>query len=94
MATITLKTPDGSTETFECDEDTNILDALDKMTEMVNSQNSKDPLYEPISAHLSDFAFRAAHDLCIHGRLQPNGYTEPILHENRVRKKATRHTFE
>ena len=71
-----------------------ILDALDKMTEMVNSQNSKDPLYEPISAHLSDFAFRAAHDLCIHGRLQPNGYTEPILHENRVRKKATRHTYE
>ena len=30
MATITLKTPDGSTETFECDSDTTILDALEE----------------------------------------------------------------
>ena len=30
MATITLKTPEGETETFECDEDTNILDALEE----------------------------------------------------------------
>ena len=29
MATITLQTPDGSTETFECDEDTFILEALE-----------------------------------------------------------------
>lgn len=30
MATITLQSPDGSTETFECDEETNILDALEE----------------------------------------------------------------
>ena len=30
MATITLKSPDGSTETFECDGDTTILDALEE----------------------------------------------------------------
>ena len=30
MATITLKRPDGETETFECDEDTTILDALEE----------------------------------------------------------------
>ena len=30
MATITLQSPDGSTETFECDEDTIILDALEE----------------------------------------------------------------
>ena len=30
MATITLQTQDGSTETFECDEDTTILDALEE----------------------------------------------------------------
>ena len=30
MATITLKTTDGSTETFECDSDTFILDALEE----------------------------------------------------------------
>ena len=29
MATITLQSPDGSTETFECEEDTFILDALE-----------------------------------------------------------------
>ena len=30
MATITLKSPDGSTDTFECDEDTFILEALEE----------------------------------------------------------------
>ena len=30
MATITLQSPDGSTETFECDEDTFILEALEE----------------------------------------------------------------
>ena len=30
MATVTLKTTDGSTETFECDSDTFILDALEE----------------------------------------------------------------
>ena len=30
MATITLQSPDGSTETFECEEDTFILDALEE----------------------------------------------------------------
>ena len=30
MATITLRSPDRSTETFECDEDTTILDAAEE----------------------------------------------------------------
>ena len=30
MATITLKSPAGATETFECDNDTTILDALEE----------------------------------------------------------------
>ena len=30
MATITLKSPDGSTDTFECDEDTIILEELEE----------------------------------------------------------------
>ena len=30
MATITLQSPDGSTETFECDADTFILDAVEE----------------------------------------------------------------
>tara|TARA_B100000902_G_C26718423_1_gene625383 strand:+ start:209 stop:496 length:288 start_codon:yes stop_codon:yes gene_type:complete len=30
MATITLKTPEGETHSFECDEETTILDALEE----------------------------------------------------------------
>ena len=30
MATVTLKRPDGEIETFECDEETSILDALEE----------------------------------------------------------------
>ena len=30
MASITLKSPDGEVNTFECDEDTSILDALEE----------------------------------------------------------------
>ena len=30
MSTITLQTPDGATETFECDAETTILDALEE----------------------------------------------------------------
>ena len=30
MATVTLKTPEGETNTFECDEETSILDALEE----------------------------------------------------------------
>ena len=30
MTTVTLKSPDGSEETFECDEETYILDALEE----------------------------------------------------------------
>ena len=30
MTTVTLKSPDGSVETFECDEETYILDALEE----------------------------------------------------------------
>ena len=30
MATITLRSPDGSTETFECDDDVTILDAAEE----------------------------------------------------------------
>ena len=60
---------------------------MEKMAQIVDKQNSEDPGYEPMGPEFNGLAFRAALELVIFGRVQPSGYTEPILHSNRIKYK-------
>jgi len=65
-----------------------VMDSLTRMAAKVDSQNSDDPLYEPLIGNEGSPAFKAAKDLIFKGVEQPSGYTEPLLHEWRLVKKA------
>jgi len=65
-----------------------VQDTLERMAGVVDRQNAADSSYQAMTDDLEgSIAFQAACELVFQGRVQPSGYTEPVLHRRRLEKK-------
>ena len=70
-------------------DDAQINATFERMAAVVDQQNAGDPTYTPMAGNFdSSLAYQAALELCLKGKDQPNGYTEPLLHQYRLKLKA------
>jgi len=65
-----------------------VMEIMKQMAEVVDTQNKKDKRYINMSDDYDrSRAFQTACDLIFKGKEQPSGYTEPLLHLNRLKRK-------
>ena len=66
-----------------------VIEIMKEMAKVVDKQNQGDKKYERMSDNYEkSLAFTTACDLIFKGIEQPSGYTEPLLHLNRIKKKS------
>ncbi len=66
-----------------------VMEIMKEMAKIVDDQNKNDKKYVRMSDdYEGSLAFKTACDLIFKGKEQPSGYTEPLLHLNRLTKKV------
>ena len=65
-----------------------VMEIMKEMAKIVDEQNASDKNYTKMSEdYENSLAFKTACDLIFNGKQQPSGYTEPLLHKNRLKQK-------
>ena len=66
-----------------------VTEIMKEMAKVVDEQNKNDPNYVKMSDNFNNsIAFNTACELIFKGTEQPSGYTEPLLHQNRIKIKS------
>ncbi len=67
-----------------------VMEIMKAMAKVVDKQNENDRNYVRMSDNFENsLAFKTACELIFKGKDQPSGYTEPLLHFNRIEKKSS-----